>query len=198
MPLSERLSVHRKEKQEQSSDNHTSSQNVEGTDGAPPDYAAPAALDAPAADVLNAAFANLKISEQDNLAFPDANLCLAHLKLLTVFHNLKEDIGYTDGLFDLWDSRCDIAENRGEALAKTREKRWALYIARAVERFQEWWLKVLCRQEESTRLTRNEMAASNRRFIDFPKTGLIRRWDTAGLPPIGMNNYSQMTKNDFF
>jgi len=116
MPSLKRLSVHNREKEQQSSDNHTTSQHVEATDGAPPDYAAPAALDTPSADVLNAAFANLKISEQDNLPFPDANLCLAHLKLLTVFHNLKEDIGYTDGLFDLWDSHCEIAENRDEAL----------------------------------------------------------------------------------
>jgi hypothetical protein len=197
MPLSARLSVHKNEKQEQSSENHTTSQHLEATDGAPPDYAAPAALDTDSADVLNAAFANLKISEQENLPFPDVNLCLAHLKLLTVFHNLKEEIGYTDGLFDLWDSRCDIAgENRGEALVKTREKRWALYIARAVERFQEWWLKVLCRQEESTRLQQKDMLSANHKFRDFPKRGVARRWDTAGLPPIGMNNYSQMTRND--
>lgn len=29
---------------------------------------------------------------------PDANTCLAHLKLLSALQTLKEDVGYTDGL----------------------------------------------------------------------------------------------------
>lgn len=32
---------------------------------------------------------------------PDANTCLAHLKLLSPLQALKEDVGYTDGLWGL-------------------------------------------------------------------------------------------------
>ena len=157
---------------------------------APPSYAVndPVNNDAPpgpSAEELNAAFANLKLSDTPP-PFPTPDHCLAHLKLISAFHVLKEDVGYTDGLFNLWDAKCELVDGRDEALARMREKRWALYVARAVERFEVWWLKVLCQMENSQRLQGKEMVANNLRFMEFTRRGKVTKWTTSMLPPIGM------------
>lgn len=153
---------------------------------APPSYAANDPISEPTPTELNAAFASLNLPDVPP-AFPTADHCLAHLKLLNVFHALKEDIGYTDGLFGLWDARCEHLQNkeRDEALARTREKRWALYIARAVERFEDWWLKVLWEREGNTRLEGKQMTASVLKFAEFTKRGQVQKWKVTALPPVG-------------
>lgn len=158
---------------------------------APPGYTA---TDSPAESDLTAAFSNLNVSESNVPAFPNEDLCLAHLKLLKSFHSLKEDVGYTDGLFGLWDARCELSvvENRDKALVAMREKRWSLYIARAVDRFEDWWLKVLCEQEHATRLQQSYMKTYTG-FIDFPKNGVAQVWSTSMLPPIGVFYISKFT-----
>lgn len=147
--------------------------------------AAPEPLDGPTAEALAAAFSSLRLSDSPP-SFPDPDTCLAHLKLLSAFHALKEDIGYTDGLFNLWDAKCELLDNRDESLAKMREKRWVLYIARAVERFEDWWLNVLCNGEEGgKRLEVKEMRANVLKFMEFTKRGRVQKWATSMLPPIG-------------
>ncbi|TVY75725.1 Glycine-rich domain-containing protein, partial [Lachnellula suecica] len=149
----------------------------------PPTYAANDPANDPSPEELSRAFSSLRLSEQP-LAFPDSDQCLAHLKLLYVFHSLKEDVGYTDGLFNLWNGACERAHNRDEAIAKMREKRWALYIARAVERFQTWWIKVLCTIEPAKRLEGKEMVSNNSRFTEFTSRGAVQKWTVGMLPPI--------------
>jgi hypothetical protein len=143
----------------------------------------------PIADGLTAAFSNLNIPDTPP-AFPTADHCLAHLKLLNSLHTLKEDIGYTDGLFGLWDAKCEVLEGkeRDAALAKTREKRWALYIARAVERFEVWWLRYLCSLEDCQRLQGSEMVASSKNYDKFTSLGKVQKWTTTMLPPLGMDH----------
>jgi hypothetical protein len=143
-------------------------------------------VDGPTAEALSAAFSSLQLSDTAP-DFPDTDTCLAHLKLLSTFHTLKEDVGYTDGLFNLWDAKCELLDNRDESLAKMREKRWVLFIARAVERFEDWWLQVLCNNEEARRLEGKEMRANVLKFMEFTKRGQVRKWTTSMLPPIGMD-----------
>ncbi|KAJ4319066.1 hypothetical protein N0V84_006519, partial [Fusarium piperis] len=126
---------------------------------APPPYEETAGAPAPPDVDPVASFADLKLDSQPHDPYSDT--CLAHLKLLFAFQSLKEDVGYTDGLFGIWDSRADgaitIAENgeieehvradgdvpddeeKRKALSKIREKRWALFVARAVDRYEAWW-----------------------------------------------------------
>jgi hypothetical protein len=138
---------------------------------------------------LNATFANLRLSDIPP-EFPTTSHCLAHLKLLSAFYALKEDVGYTDGLFGLWDAKCEVVENKEEVLAKIRDKRWALYIARAVERFEDWWVKILCTREQSKRLERKEMIYSNKMFLQFTETGRVQNWRVDELPPLGKSSAS--------
>lgn len=99
------------------------------------------------------AFSNLKIKESAN-GFPTPEATLGHLKLLEAFYALKDEVAYTDGAFGLFDCRAPGTEEsvagdqpatikRLEALAQIREKRWALYVTRAADRFESWWTKVL-------------------------------------------------------
>ncbi|KUJ24676.1 uncharacterized protein LY89DRAFT_605468 [Mollisia scopiformis] len=191
MPLLDKLSAMRGEKtnveaSEKLPENVAPVAAAAASKEAPPSYAVTDPISestGPSEAELNAAFASLNISSTPK-EFPDADTCLAHLKLLSAFHGLKEDVGYTDGLFNLWDARCEMVENRDETLAKMREKRWALYIARAVERFEEWWLKVLVNMEPSKRLEGKEMVATNADFVSFTSRGRPQQWTAAMLPPI--------------
>lgn len=153
---------------------------------APPSYAPTDPIAPERVAELNSAFETLNLSAQ-NPDFPKADQCLAHLKLLSAFHALKEDVGYTDNLFGLSDSRCESLEGqkRDEALAKTREKRWSLYVARAVERFEDWWLKVLVPMERGERLLSKNMLITNSAFMSFENTGRPQNWTVNMLPPLG-------------
>lgn len=113
----------------------------------------PYAADDTYADITSA-FASLKIAGNSSTMDPTPELCLAHLKLLHVFDRLKRDIQGHDGLFGIYDARVEHsqalkdARDRPEAvqhktrqkeLTDMREKRWALYVARAVARYEQWW-----------------------------------------------------------
>lgn len=152
---------------------------------APPTYAPEDPnTQGPSVEELNAAFSSLDLKSTPT-SFPTEDACLAHLKLLSTFHILKEDIGLSDGLFNLWDAKCEIIEEKDKALAKLREKRWALYIARAVERFEAWWLQVLCHMEESKRLEGKEMIVTCKPYSQFTQRGRVQTWTQDMLPPIG-------------
>lgn len=156
------------------------------TKEAPPSYADSDPIPPEQVAELNSAFATLNLSTQ-NPDFPKADQCLAHLKLLSAFYALKEDVGYTDNLFGLADSRCEMLEGqkRDEAFAKIREKRWLVYVVRAVERFEEWWIKVLCPREGGRRLLGKEMLATNSEFMSFTQKGRPQLWTVEMLPPLG-------------
>ena len=72
---------------------------------------------------------------------PDAESCLAHLRLLEAFFRLREEISQRDGLFGLRDSFAGstIDEERNHTLARIREKRWVIYVTKAAIRFEKWW-----------------------------------------------------------
>lgn len=89
---------------------------------------------------VTAAFSNLNLSEASTK--PTPSQCLAHLKLLEAFHQLREDVATTDGLYGIRDDfvPSDVTkEQRVDILAKIREKRWAIYVTNASLRFERWW-----------------------------------------------------------
>ncbi|KAI9734783.1 MAG: hypothetical protein M1818_006770 [Claussenomyces sp. TS43310] len=161
---------------------------------APPEYAATDPLPKATIDELTAGFANLDIAATPR-KFPDVDTTLAHLKLLEAFFALKEETGYTDGLFDLWDSRAQGAEDMAadvdparrrqhdEAVSKIREKRWILYVLRAVDRFEAWWAQVLSKRDLHCHALRQvEMCDAD--FAAFPSSGTAQTWSTSMLPPL--------------
>jgi hypothetical protein len=80
---------------------------------------------------------------------PSAEDCVAHLKLLECFYRLRQNIASTNGLFGI---SCDIFNDLDQSAPRTdthkdknteiitllAEKRWQVYVSRAVERFSRW------------------------------------------------------------
>lgn len=138
-----------------------------------------------AVDGLDAAFSSLNLP--DVATGLHRSTCLAHLKLLAAFEALKEDIGYADGLWEIFDSRAatpqgDAVEKDADpkqALARLREKRWALYVARAVDRYEAWWDTMV-----GEPLTEDHMKdPASPKYIRFVDSQDTMKWGV--LPPLG-------------
>ncbi|KAK3393886.1 hypothetical protein B0H63DRAFT_387233 [Podospora didyma] len=168
-----------------------------------PDGQMPAVAEPPPDPVnLIAAFDKLKLN--DAPANPANETCLAHLKLLFAIQSMKEDVGYTDGLWGLWDSivgplspvpvrstdQSPDAERSPEEkmrdgqlalLSKVREKRWALFVARAVERYEVWWKMLPGRP-----LTERDMEDnSSEAYMNFTSAlADLVVWNESMLPPL--------------
>lgn len=176
----------------------TNSKSIQGQ--APP--TPPPEHDAVDVDV-SAAFSNLSLSSAPK--DPDADTCLAHLKLLFAIQSMKEDVGYTDGLWNIWDNRAEAGfsssdgansvseevdlglkkpptpeEEKKIVLSKIREKRWALFVARAVDRYEAWWNsfnKSMLHEADMY-----EKAGAN--YANFTETMHLLAWDETMLPPL--------------
>ncbi|KAL9131574.1 MAG: hypothetical protein Q9217_000531 [Psora testacea] len=151
-----------------------------------PDHSPPPVYTSEAPSVANdttpditAAFSSLNL---DTSAFPTPDQCLAHLKLLEAFHQLREDVALRDGLFGIRDSSVSkhaSEEKQREVLMKIREKRWAVYVAKAVKRFEKWWAICVCPQ--ASKLEQKQMQAEMTRT---PDRGEKMNIDINQLPPI--------------
>ena len=144
----------------------------------PPAYSSEAAsINDSAPPDITAAFSNLNLTGS---SFPTPDQCIAHLKLLESFHQLREDVALRDCLFGIKDAfvpQDESKERQAEILRMIREKRWAVYVAKAAQRFKSWW--TLCVQPQATRTTQsssmvNEMAADKK--LNF---------QAHDLPPLG-------------
>ncbi|KAM0521306.1 hypothetical protein ACHAPE_002784 [Trichoderma viride] len=159
------------------------------------------------AEDVNAAFTNLSFESSitDHLDIRyniSEDACLAHLKLLHAIQQMKEEAGYTDGLWNLWndrgkwaldDLRADADWSTIRMLEKTnaktvtaaghsriREKRWALFVARAVDRYETWWKSL----GENDMLTEEDMAdPDSYKFKKFPTSQRLV-WEERMLPPL--------------
>lgn len=77
--------------------------------------------------------------------------CVSHLKLLAAIGRLRHDISTSDGLFKIHDIEAHefSGDKRNLATARIREKRWAVYVSRAVDRFTAWWDSCVPASEEA-------------------------------------------------
>ena len=111
----------------------------------PPEFDPENALEPPD---LTAGFANLALNVHTPSGVPQPNECIAHLKFLECLYRLRQSIGSHDGLFEIKDSyvtEYGVPESSDTAgyLAQLGEKRWSIYVARAVDRFLTWWANVV-------------------------------------------------------
>ncbi|KAF6818890.1 alpha-ketoglutarate-dependent sulfonate dioxygenase [Colletotrichum plurivorum] len=123
--------------------------SVSTTTTAPPAYTPETSR--PLTD-LSTTFTTLTLSSSPT---PTPDACLAHLRLLTALQRLKTETGYRSDLWEIHDSRAatanpspanlkaaDVgasAQLNEDILVKLREKRWAVYVARAADRYASWW-----------------------------------------------------------
>jgi hypothetical protein len=70
--------------------------------------------------------------------------CIAHLKFLAVLADLRDSVTNINGLFNIKDPDPAVfGDDMNEAFARVKEKRWAVYTARAVDRYTTWWTKYI-------------------------------------------------------
>lgn len=111
--------------------------------------------------------------------------CVAHLKFLAVLADLRDLISNTDGLFGLFDSDADkFHDSANEARARIREKRWAVYTARAVDRYTKWWF--ICLPMSRPHVTISDLEKPDYESIIDSETKIL--WSAENLPPLGMLN----------
>ena len=130
---------------------------------------------------ITAAFSSLDFDETSKT--PTVDECIAHLKLLEAFYQLRENIACTYGLFEIYDDFIPQAvdeREQVEVLAKIREKRWTIYVSKAALRFQLWWQKVV--QSDSQMLRQKDIPAV---FGQNFQHGSVSDIDTDHLPPLG-------------
>lgn len=133
---------------------------------------------------LTAAFSNLNLDSAGSV--PTKDRCIAHLKLLEAFHQLREDIATADGLFGIKDSlvTADISQQEQAAvLLKIREKRWAVYVARAASRFETWWEKGI--QPGSRMLCQVDIENGAWSRDDAERGAEVLTFTSDNLPPLG-------------
>lgn len=111
-----------------------------------------------------------------------ADQCVAHLKLLAVFADLRDSISNNDGLFGLFDSEAErFPASSNEANARVREKRWAVYTARAVDRYNKWWFS--CLPLSHPHITMADLESRDYETIVDSPTQVV--WSPDNMPPLG-------------
>lgn len=101
----------------------------------PPNYS----TENPQDEDFSSTFRKLDI-RQNNERLPFNDECTVHLRFLSVLADLRKYISENDGLFGIHDSSADAFHaDKEKAMAKIREKRWGVYVARAVDRFETWF-----------------------------------------------------------
>ncbi|KAK2841676.1 hypothetical protein FQN49_006020 [Arthroderma sp. PD_2] len=115
--------------------------------------------------------------------------CIAHLKLLRSLADLRDHISKSDGLFGIHDNLADTFQGEEEslkALALIREKRWGVYVSRAVHRF-EIWVRC-CTPTGGPGSNRSCVTLSdveeNPEYRNFPKWPFKTLWNTSLMPPL--------------
>ncbi|KAI5853316.1 hypothetical protein BZA05DRAFT_352302 [Tricharina praecox] len=127
-------------------------------------------------------------STQRGYEIPTEEQVLQHYRLLAAFEKLRLAISNTPGLFGLG-SPPGIGQHDINRIA---EKRWQVYVTRAVERFTVWWQKVLPRtfggmpmDELSKDNLMERLAMWRSSPNDKPKTKAARvDFGVQGLPPL--------------
>nr|XP_001391574.2 hypothetical protein ANI_1_1760064 [Aspergillus niger CBS 513.88] len=107
--------------------------------------------------------------------------CVTHLKLLSAFAELRDVISNNDGLFGLYD-QGEHPENvaRDNYQDLVREKRWAVYVARAVKRYTDWWFRCLPSQKPLPTMADIRKDA----YAKVVKPKKIVQWHEDVLPPL--------------
>lgn len=132
-------------------------------------------------EALDSAFSSLDLP--DNSGQVTIDTCLVHLKLLAAFQTLKEEIEYEGELGGISDSRAEDAASReaiGKQNSETRQKRWSVFVARAVDRYEAWW-----NSPRGAPLTELDMASeTSPKYASFTDGTERFSWGPRVLPPL--------------
>ncbi|KAL4983569.1 hypothetical protein BDW68DRAFT_194326 [Aspergillus falconensis] len=107
--------------------------------------------------------------------------CIAHLKFLAALSDLRDTVTSMPYLFDIPDpDPQEFSTHINEAWALVKEKRWAVYTAKAVARYTSWW--DVCVPASRPRPTVQQLSSSAFDNITVCKSPLT--WTQNELPPL--------------
>ncbi|GIC84643.1 uncharacterized protein Aud_000461 [Aspergillus udagawae] len=107
--------------------------------------------------------------------------CVVHLKFLAALADLRDSVAGNDGLFRLHDPpQSEFPEHVDEVRARMREKRWAVYTARAVDRYTKWWETCVPSNRPCPRLKDLEHETYDR----ITQGNYLLSWSKDSLPPL--------------
>ncbi|KAL4951989.1 hypothetical protein BDW69DRAFT_201032 [Aspergillus filifer] len=107
--------------------------------------------------------------------------CIAHLKFLAALSDLRDTVTSQSNLFDIPDpSQAVFGEHINEAWALVKEKRWAVYTAKAVDRYTAWWNA--CVPQSRSRPTTETLYTPE--YNDITVCDRPLAWTPAELPPL--------------
>ncbi|KAL8243590.1 hypothetical protein R6Q59_009848 [Mikania micrantha] len=119
---------------------------------------------------------------------PSPSNISAHLKLLFAFSKLKENVFNNSTLFgfdDRWipteGPRC--TENTIKACQALREKRWDVYVRRAVMRFESWWEQMRDQQNDQ-KVTVKDIYLNRPSMVHIEDDKRPQPWTVDKLPPL--------------
>ena len=131
---------------------------------------------------------NLK--SRNNSLLPTTKQCIAHLKLLECFHRLREDISSRDRIFSIGTERTTVPADK-TSQEQLRDKRWVVYVTRAVERYTRWWNS--CVVSSYQRKFSSKLGGANVGNHDHEqiatKASKLNVTEFGGLPPLGASDY---------
>jgi hypothetical protein len=108
--------------------------------------------------------------------------CVVHLKFLAALADLRDSVAGNEGLFGLHEpSLTEFPQHVQEVRARIREKRWAVYTARAVDRYTKWWETCIPSNRPCTRI--KDLEDESYDHITEGKDQLF--WFKDSLPPLG-------------
>lgn len=107
--------------------------------------------------------------------------CIAHLKFLAAVADLRDSVTSIEGLFDIKDPDPDVfGDDINEAWARVKEKRWAVYTTRAVDRYTTWWKE--CVRSYGKRLKQPEL--EDKRYELITEQSRPYYWSPKAIPPL--------------
>ncbi|KAA8647342.1 uncharacterized protein ATNIH1004_006034 [Aspergillus tanneri] len=107
--------------------------------------------------------------------------CIAHLKFLAALADLRETVANIQDLFCIYDPNPRVFDQLiDEARARVKEKRWAVYTARAVERYTAWWKT--CIPSSHSRITIQDFRSSS--YGAITEWAKPLSWSQGMLPPL--------------
>ncbi|KAH8423186.1 uncharacterized protein LDX57_000940 [Aspergillus melleus] len=107
--------------------------------------------------------------------------CIAHLKFLAALADLRDSIAGIKDLFCIHDPNPSVFEQViDEARARVKEKRWAVYTARAVERYTVWWKTCVAKTHPTISVKDFESKSYNTITENHQRLG----WSPETLPPL--------------
>lgn len=148
---------------------------------------------AESAEDLRAQVAALSVNELASPSpKPNVSQAICHLKLLFAFQTHRNKISSTKGLFDIHDvvpedtptGEDSISQAKLLLRSKIPEKRWSVYITRAVVRFSVWW-EALRKQKHAQWLKLHAMSRGGPFKAMVQPTGKWdHQWMAGTLPPL--------------